>query len=479
MVVFALLGILYLSERGGGWVGNDLLMLQGTWPFALISIYKDPYKSQSSLDLYSYCGNQGINTSNPHAVTTINGVTYHYDDNGNLASSSIGVSNTWNYRNQLTQSNVGSTTTSYAYDAFGNRVKKDTGNDITIYPFSFYETNGSSTKKHIYANGVLVATVVSDTPAPKIHYVYTNHLGSTNVVLGDDGYINQLSDYYPFGEARIEQTYGNTSQDIQYVGTRHDTETDLNLMGARYADTKRGQFISQDPMFWTLPIGLLSDPQQLNSYSYARNNPIAMKDPSGLLTVIVPGTFNDSTDTNPKDWSPTGKASSFINNVSRTFGETAQIFKWSGNNNVDARKSAASGLAEMINNHQFTEGEQLNIVGHSHGGNVGILAGQLIDRKVDNLVTLGTPVRTVYQPNSGNVSNHINVYSRFDGVQKLGETGDPLSVSGTDPRQYSGADNIGVGLRAGIFPRGSHTNLWENKSVWSLVDTRINPTASW
>jgi murein DD-endopeptidase MepM/ murein hydrolase activator NlpD len=34
-------------------------------------------------------------------------------------------------------------------------------------------------------------------------------------------------------------------------------------------------------MFWKLPQELLIDPQQMNSYSYARNNPVNMKDPSG------------------------------------------------------------------------------------------------------------------------------------------------------------------------------------------------------
>src|SRR5262249_10283493 len=76
----------------------------------------------------------------------------------------------------------------------------------------------------------------------------------------------------------------------------------LLYLQARYQDPQRGQFTSEDATF--LAIGdpakvkgvtgfdqktLLSDPQLLNSYSYARNNPITTKDPKGnFLIALVP-----------------------------------------------------------------------------------------------------------------------------------------------------------------------------------------------
>src|SRR5262249_13520557 len=51
-------------------------------------------------------------------------------------------------------------------------------------------------------------------------------------------------------------------------------------------DSARGQFISQDPVFWEIGQSqdgknALSNPQALNSYGYANDNPITNKDPNG------------------------------------------------------------------------------------------------------------------------------------------------------------------------------------------------------
>ena len=60
----------------------------------------------------------------------------------------------------------------------------------------------------------------------------------------------------------------------------------LQYFEARYYDNNLGRFIEQDPVFWELGqtkrgIDTLADPQNLNSYGYARNNPVILTDPSG------------------------------------------------------------------------------------------------------------------------------------------------------------------------------------------------------
>jgi RHS repeat-associated protein len=77
-------------------------------------------------------------------------------------------------------------------------------------------------------------------------------------------------------------------------------DSGLSYLNARYMEPSRGQFLSQEPIFLALgdsnQVGqlsqrnqqtYLSDPQQLNSYSYARDNPITNKDTNGKLVELV------------------------------------------------------------------------------------------------------------------------------------------------------------------------------------------------
>src|ERR1700694_4272927 len=94
------------------------------------------------------------------------------------------------------------------------------------------------------------------------------------------------------------------------VGARNlfkvDTGVVHALLQARYYDGSKGEFLSEDPVF--LAIGnrdqvkqlsqqdqqlWLADPQSLNSYSYANDNPTTKSDPTGrtYLELSAAGTF--------------------------------------------------------------------------------------------------------------------------------------------------------------------------------------------
>src|SRR5882724_12686992 len=60
------------------------------------------------------------------------------------------------------------------------------------------------------------------------------------------------------------------------------------LLQARYYDGSKGEFLSEDPVFLGDPKQqVLTDPQSLNSYSYANDNPTTKSDPNGKQVAVA------------------------------------------------------------------------------------------------------------------------------------------------------------------------------------------------
>ncbi|MEW5861136.1 MAG: RHS repeat-associated core domain-containing protein, partial [Cyanobacteriota bacterium] len=244
--------------------------------------------------------------ANPHALLSLTSgtstITYAYDNSGNLTGTTIGTSTlasyTWDYRNRITNSSSSGATSTYAYDSTNQRILLTTGTSTTLYLTVGYNLTGSSTVKQIIANGILLATIDRNGTSTAVsRYVLTDHLGGTNLVTNDSNTVAETLDYYPYGGERISS--GQNATDRHYIGERFDASTELNYLNSRYYRSSQGQFLSEDPTH--LAIGnpaqvekltgqsaqkYLSEPQQLNSYSYARGNPIVNKDPSGNATYI-------------------------------------------------------------------------------------------------------------------------------------------------------------------------------------------------
>ena len=81
-------------------------------------------------------------------------------------------------------------------------------------------------------------------------------------------------EYLPFGEVKVRT--GSDPVHHTFTGHEEDLETSLIYANARYYDPVIGRFITADPT-----VQRPSDPQDLNRYAYARNNPVRFIDPSG------------------------------------------------------------------------------------------------------------------------------------------------------------------------------------------------------
>ncbi|MCU0679993.1 MAG: hypothetical protein MUF50_01650, partial [Planctomycetes bacterium] len=190
--------------------------------------------NKSDLGNYLYQGNQGASYANPNAATSINGITNAYDNNGNLLSNGTWT-HSWDYRDRLIQSTNGTANISYAYDNDVNRIKYSNGTETTIYPNKYYNISSTGKiTKHIFASGQALATIETDGGITNTYYIHSDHLGGTNVVSNSNGQLEQLLDYYPFGEIRISTPQNTFTEKRGYTGHEHDEDTNLEYMMARY-----------------------------------------------------------------------------------------------------------------------------------------------------------------------------------------------------------------------------------------------------
>ena len=155
--------------------------------------------------------------------------------------------------------------------------------------------------------------------------------------------------------------------------------------------------------------------------------------------------------------------------MEKTFGEKAIVLdNHKMGNDKKSRTEAAKMINDIIKNHEFAEGEKLNIVAHSHGGNAVFEATKSgMDRQIDNLVTLGTPIRNDYIPNFSMVNNFLNVFSRNDRVQLLG-SGLTLGA-----RRMFNNPNV-RNLDATHAGSPGHSDLWRKTNTWiEIVEPKL------
>ena len=102
-------------------------------------------------------------------------------------------------------------------------------------------------------------------------------------------------EYQPYGE--IKSLSGSDISHYKFTGKELDDSTGLYDYAARQYDAGLGRFISPDPLVWT-DAGIkaagggglrehLSNPQELNRYSYCLGNPVKYVDPDGQRVLVA------------------------------------------------------------------------------------------------------------------------------------------------------------------------------------------------
>jgi RHS repeat-associated protein len=223
--------------------------------------------------------------------------TFSYDANGNMTCrTETGVTylQTYNAENRIASiaklasgscTSPGDYSAKWDFTYDGNGVR--TGQSYTRYTngtpgaavitrYYFggsYETTGSTWKKYYSFAGQIIA--MRDSTGLK--YFLTDHLGSILAVTADNGTPISQQRYLPFGQVRTDLGW-IAQTDFGYTGQRKLDDGMGGIMDyrARFYSPYLKQFSQPDTI-----VPELNNPQSLNRYAYALNNPVRYNDPSG------------------------------------------------------------------------------------------------------------------------------------------------------------------------------------------------------
>ena len=167
----------------------------------------------------------------------------------------------------------------YTRDADGNVLRRTDAAGEHLYIGGHYELHASAATSYYHFGDRRIALRAGTGSAS---YLLADHLGSTRVVeAGDDA---STQHYTPWGE--IAEGWNNTlPTEYTYTGQREASATGgLRLLdyGARSYWPFAGRFTAPDTI-----VPAPGDPQSLNRYAYARNNPLRYTDPTGHCSTCI------------------------------------------------------------------------------------------------------------------------------------------------------------------------------------------------
>lgn len=233
----------------------------------------------STTSTYSYPAPGAVR---PHGVTQVQTTgavtktdTYSYDSTGNQLSRN-GEKYTWDAEGNLTKvAAADGTSTDFVYDADGNRLLRRDSTGTTLYlgdTEALLKPNGTVVGTRYYKHGKQTVAVRT---GGKLSWLGADQHGTSTTTIADTAAQEVNRRFFdPFGNNRGTAAPVWPGQ-RSFVGGTSDPSTGLVHLGAREYDPTLGRFISVDPE------ADYQQPQTLNGYSYANNNPVTFTDPEG------------------------------------------------------------------------------------------------------------------------------------------------------------------------------------------------------
>ena len=164
--------------------------------------------------------------------------------------------------------------TKYVYDAGGSKLKtihEALTTNTTDYIGDFIFEEGKLSKYQFEGGYCSFDSNLN----PTYHYYEKDHLGSIRMVVNENGTIEQVNHYYPFGGVYGDLGYNSELQRNKYIGKEFDHTSGLDWYdhGARMYDAAKGS--------WDRVDFLCEKNTSSSIYGYCHNNPILFVDPDG------------------------------------------------------------------------------------------------------------------------------------------------------------------------------------------------------
>lgn len=209
---------------------------------------------------------------------------YTYDNAGNTTNDGSATF-VYNDAGRMVSATKAGTTTTYAINALGQRVKKTTGGTSRYFVYDEaghllgeYNNSGVLIQETIWLGDTPVATIRPNGGGVSLFYVHADHLNAPRrVTRSSDNVVVWRWDADPFGTtAANEDPDGDSgvfAYGLRFPGQYRDQETGLDYNYFRDYDPATGRYVQSDP------IGLRGG---LNTYAYAANSPTTLVDALGL-----------------------------------------------------------------------------------------------------------------------------------------------------------------------------------------------------
>jgi RHS repeat-associated protein len=270
---------------------GNLTGTTSTTPAGAVTTTSDAYPAAGAAQPHAISG---------QSVTTSSGTTtssYGYAANGDLTTVTGAQDQalTWNDAGQLTQDAVtpasgSAQDTNYIYDAGGSLLLTTDPGSTTLYLSDEELTlsGGTVTGTRYYSLGsVTVATLTSGTG---LSYLAGDQEGTDSVAISAATLAVTHRYYDPYGNPRGAASSSFPTGEKGFVGGATDSATTLTDLGTREYQPATGSFISTDPILNPY------DPQDLNAYTYAADNPAAKSDPTGAAPTCDTSECNTTVD---------------------------------------------------------------------------------------------------------------------------------------------------------------------------------------